>query len=459
MQRIPFGHYGGLPLAIIASVLVGCQSAKNSYEPPPPPEVTVASPITKEVTPLMEENGMIEAVEEADVRARVQGFVESIEFRPGQQVKMGDVLFRIEKDQYQSIVNSAKATVDAAVASVEVAKAAVTRAEADALRTAQNLARERSMMEKQAGSQAQLDAAIAENDAAVAALKSAKANVQAAEAEQNRSEASLAQAELDLGYTEVKSPINGRISKTDVKMGNLVENGTKLATVVDHNAMFANFSVSDRKVLRMMEKARKKLRANEELSEPDWSSMQVYLKRETDESFGIEGVMDYVDQKGVDSATGTLGLRAVFENKHDKLFPGLFVSVRVPVGDPQEVMLLPEYAVLRDQRGQYCLVINDEQKVERADVTVSQVLSGWSVIESGVTLESTVVIDGQQRARPGIEVSATTETLQLSDDALMRGFTDDATSDSQSADAKPDETGADSADADDSGANDSDQEN
>ncbi|SMP72296.1 RND family efflux transporter, MFP subunit [Neorhodopirellula lusitana] len=402
--------------------LIGCDSGKNDYQAPPPPSVTVASPVRQAITPFMEQNGIIEAVDEADVRARVQGFVESIAFEPGKEVAAGQVLYQIEPEQYQAAVNSAQASVESSQASIEVARALVSTAEAELKRTSQNLARERAMMQKQAGSQAQLDAAIAANDAATAALKSANANVQAAIAEESKSQASLAQAKLDLGYTTVKSPIRGRISKTDVKQGNLVENGTKLTTVVNHEKMFANFSVSDREIMRLMKQKRERLLPKEELDEPDWNKMPVYLKRETDDGFSFTGVLNYVDQQGVDAATGTLGLRAQFDNSHDMLIPGLFVTVRMPLGDADEVTLVPEYAVLRDQRGQYCLVVNGEQKVERVEVSVTQTVSGWSVIESGLTLDSRVVVDGLQRARPGLEVKATAKTLEVTDFALMRGM-------------------------------------
>ena len=234
------------------STVIGCNSAKNDYDPPPPPEVTVAQPVQQSITPFLEQNGVIEAVDEAEVRARVRGFVQSVNFEPGQEVAAGDVIYQIEPDQYQAAVNSAKATVASSEAAIAVANALVKTAEAETKRAEQNLAREKSLMQQSAGSQADLDAAVAANDGAAAALESAKANVEAAIATKGSSVASLAQAQLDLDYTTVKSPISGRISTTDVKQGNLVENGAKLATVVNRNQVFANFSVSDREMLRFM---------------------------------------------------------------------------------------------------------------------------------------------------------------------------------------------------------------
>ena len=401
--------------------LIGCKKVENEYVPPPPPDVTVAYPVQLSITPFLEENAVIEAVEEAEVRARVRGFVEAIDFEPGQKVKQGDVLYHIESDQYQAIVNSGKAAVAASEASIGVAEAMVKTVEAELTRTEQDLTRQKSLLEQRAGSQAEYDAAVAANDAAVASLDSANANVQAAVAEKGRNEATLAQAQLDLDYTKVRAPIGGRISITDIKQGNLVENGGQMATVVDRDEVFANFSISDRDMLRFMKAQRAKLKPGQRPEEPDLSEVPIYLRRESDQGFPIVGVLNNVDQVGIDAATGTLGMRAKFDNRDDRLFPGLFVQVRMPTGDPVESIVVPEYAALRDQRGEYALVVNDAGEVERADITVSQAVSGWAVIESGLTPQSRVVIDGLQRARPGLEVTATDRPLNVDDDALLRG--------------------------------------
>ncbi|TWU45804.1 Efflux pump periplasmic linker BepF [Novipirellula aureliae] len=402
--------------------VVGCTSSENEYDPPPPPEVTVSQPVQQSITPFLEQNGVIEAVDEADVRARVRGFVEAIAFEPGQEVAVGDVLYQIESTQYQASVNSASAEVAAAEAAISVANALVRTAEAEVKKTVQDLDRAKSLLSQNAGSEAELDTAVAENESALAALESAKANVQAANAAKGQSIAKLAQAQLDLDYTTVKSPISGRISTTDIKQGNLVDNGQKLSAVVNRSHVFANFSVSDRDMLRFMSKRRAELKLGEKVAESNWSTAKVFLKRETDEGFPFEGVLEYIDQEGVDASTGTLRLRAQFDNPDDLLLPGLFVLVRVPTGKSVEAMLIPEYAVLRDQRGQYVLIVNAERKVERVMVTVAKTISGWAVIEKGLTLDSRVVIDGLQRARPGLEVNPIDKKLELDEQTLMRGF-------------------------------------
>ncbi|WP_146530462.1 efflux RND transporter periplasmic adaptor subunit [Novipirellula artificiosorum] len=400
----------------------GCKSSRNNYAPPPPPEVTVSKPLQQSITPFLDQNGVIEAVDEADVRARVRGFVESVEFEPGQEVAAGDVLYKIESTQYQASVNSATAEVASAEAAISVANALVRTAEAEAKKTGQNLGRAESLLSQNAGSQAEFDTATAENEAALAALESAKANVQAAKAAKGQSVASLAQAQIDLDYTTVKSPINGRITTTDIKRGNLVDNGEKLTAVVNRSQVFANFSVSDRDILRFMNEKKAGLKPGEKLTEADLSETAVFLKRETDEGFPFKGVLEYIDPEGVDASTGTLRLRAQFANPDDSLLQGIFVMVRVPTGDSVEVMLIPEYAVLRDQRGQYVLVVNAERKVERVAVTVAKTISGWAVIEKGLTPDSRVVVDGLQRARPGLEVIPIDKKLEVDDQTLLRGF-------------------------------------
>jgi len=402
--------------------LAGCNPPENDYVPPPPPEVTVAQPVLKSITPFIEENGVIEAVDEAEVRARVRGFVESVKFDPGQEVAAGDVLYQIESAEYQALVNSAKAEVAAAEASIGVANAFVKNRETEVKKAAQDLGRAEKLLKQNAGSQAELDDAVAANDSALAAIESARARVESAIAEKGRSIAGLAQAQLDLDYTTVRSPISGHISTTDVKLGNLVENGAQLATVVNGDQVFANFSVSDRKMLQFMKAKRAELEPGEKLQVPDWRKIQVFLRRESDDGFPFVGSLNYVDQEGVEEETGTLGMRAQFDNSGDRLFPGLFVTVRMPIGEPVEALLVPEHAVLRDQRGQYTLVVNGDRKIERVAVTVAETISGWAVIERGLTVDSRVVIEGLQRARPGLEVVPLDKPLEVDDQTLLRGF-------------------------------------
>jgi multidrug efflux pump subunit AcrA (membrane-fusion protein) len=358
-----------LLLGLLVAV-IGC-NPKNEYEPPPPPEVTVAHPVIRAITPFFEENGVIEAVEEAEVRSRVSGFVEGIEFDPGEEVAIGKVLYKIEPDRYEARVNSAMAAVAAAEASIAVAEAAVKTSDAEALNAKQDLDREKQLFERGAGSQTDVDAAVAVDARAKAMVDAAKASVQAADAEKGSAEAQLADANLDLGYTTVRAEIGGRITKTNVKLGNLVADGGQLTSIVNRDFVYANFSVSDRQMLRFQKAKLAELDAVEKVERSDWHETPVYLKRETDQGFPFAGNLDYIDQGGVQASTGTLGLRAIFKNENEHLIQGLFVTVRVPIGEPKDGLLVPEYAILRDPRGIFALTVNDEQKIERVDVVVS----------------------------------------------------------------------------------------
>jgi len=415
-----------LLLLCAALTQMGCRSSENEYIAPPPPQVTVAQPVAQAITPYMEKNGETEAVAEAEVRARVTGFIQEINFLPGERVDAEAVLYTIEPDQYQAAVNSAQAAVAAAKAAVAVAEANIKTAEAEVTNAELTLKRERELLARDAGSQADVDNAVAANDSAIASLESARANARAAEAQVGRAQADLDQAQLDLGYTTVRAPISGRITKTEIKLGNLVQDGSMLAEIIDDQSIFANFSISDRELLRFLEDNRPAgaKPTDDQADQPTWRNTPVYLSREIDSGFPFMGRLEYVDSEGIDPDTGTLGLRAEFDNADGRLLPGMFVSVRVPTGDPYDAMLIPEYAISRDQRGSYVLTINEQAEAERTSIEVARTSGGWAIVQSGLTPDSQVVIDGIQRARPGLQVEAVETTLQVDDQTLLRGLPD-----------------------------------
>ena len=235
----------------------------------------------------------------------------------------------------------------------------------------------------------------------------------------------------------MRSPIDGRITATDVKVGNLVEDGGKLATVVNRNEVFVNFSISDRAMLDFMKARRASMKPGEQYTELDWSKVPVYLSRESDEGFPFVGVLNYVNQEGIDAQTGTLGLRSRHPNPDASLFPGLFVTVRIPIGEQVEALLVPEHAVLRDQRGQFVLAVNDEAKVERVAISTSKTDTGWTVVESGLMPDASVIVDGLQRARPGLEVNAVRKPLTIDGQTLLSGFSIPQDSDNAIESIKP----------------------
>jgi RND family efflux transporter MFP subunit len=402
----------------------GCELGQNEYVPPPPPEVTVALPLRTPVTPFLEQTGLTEAVEVAEIRARVDGFLQSIEFEPGQMVEADQRLYLIEPDSYAAEVSAAEAAVAAAVAAISVAEAMLEVAQTDVRKAQQDLDRETRLGQQGAGSRAALDTARAASDAAMASTKSAEASIQSATAAKGRAEAALVQAQLNLSYTEVRALIPGRITKTNFKLGNLVDNGSHLATIVNDDQIFANFSISDREVLRYAESKRGSASGEDKTKEDRWRGQKVYLRRETDQGFPFEGQLDYVDQAGIESSTGTLGLRAKFDNTNRELMPGLFVTVRIPMADDSfESLVIPESALLRDQQGVYVLTVGSEERVEKAHIVVPQSVSGWAIVQSGLDANSRVIIRGLQTAREGLPVKITRqEPLQVDQQMLMRGM-------------------------------------
>lgn len=402
-------------LTACLTILAGCGAGvpDNSYQAPPPPEVTVAHPLQKTVTIYIEENGETEVVEQADVRARVRGILEEIKFVPGQTVKQDDVLYVIQRSEYQAALNSAKASLAAAEAAIEAATAQVGVVDVELKRAEAEFVRFKGMLEKGAATQSQFDTVLAARDGVSANREATLASVTSAKADRDKAQANLDQAELDFEYTLVKAPISGRITKTDIKRGNLVENGSLLATIVGQDSIYANFNVSDRAVLRL-QKAAKERGATKD--EERYRNMPAYLQREIDEGFPFEGKLDYVDQEGVDQATGTFAIRAVFDDPENLILPGLFVRVRVPVDKLEDALLIPEQALSRDQRGTYVLLVNDEHKIERRAVTQGQTDQGMVVIEDGLTKDDRVLIEGGQRARPGVVVNPSEIELSATDE-------------------------------------------
>lgn len=408
-------------LSLFSAWLVGCNQSSNSFDPPPPAEVDVAKPVSQSILLFFDENGETEAVGEVVVRARVKGFIESIEFTPGKRVSEGELLYLIEQDSYAAARDSAEATVDTADAAIDVAKAQIAKAKADGMRAAADLSRQTRLLEQNAGSQADYDNAVAANEAAKAAVLAADATLAEAEASKAIALAQLTQAKLDFDYTQVSAPIAGQITKTNVKEKNLVEISDELATIINRDQIYVNFSISDRQLLEFQKEEKETLQEGEQLEEPDWSKIKVYMRRETDQGFPYEGHLDYID-RSIDITTGTLGLRAVFDNPMGELFGGMFVNVRVPAEKPVNALLVPELAVGRDQQGMFVLAVNGENVVEQIRVSATDRVGGWALIESGIDETTRVIVGGLQRALPGSPVTPLEVDLEFDQESFLRGM-------------------------------------
>ncbi|TVP96042.1 MAG: efflux RND transporter periplasmic adaptor subunit [Planctomycetaceae bacterium] len=386
-------------LVISLATHAGCEGPSNEYVPPPPPDVTVTTAVQRPVTDFIEANGETEAAERAVVRSRVRGFIEAIDFEPGQVVERDRLLYKIGDEEYVAAVNSATAELAAAAAQIAVQQSNVLVAQAEANRSEREWERQSTLMDQQATSKTEFDQALSAKETATALLAAAKSAVELAEANQQRANANLDKARLDLGYTSVVAPISGRISRTDVKLGNLVENGADLTEITDSERVFVNFTISDRQVLEF-QKVRER-EGLEPLTREQWSLIPIFARRETDDGFPFSGTLDYVAQTGIDVTTGTLAMRGVFDNSRRALAPGLFVRVRMPLATRPAALLIPARAVVRDRGAAFLLIVDDENRVQRREVRLGRQDQGWLIVEEGLQPGERLVLEGLQRARPG----------------------------------------------------------
>lgn len=415
-------------------VLVGCVRVDNRLASPPPAEVSVARPLERRIRLFYESTGVTEAFKSVQVRSRVRGFIQRIGFEGGEAVtpatasagptasqpigesgeaESAKFLYEIEPAEYRASLDAALAGEQAAKAAITVAEAQAQVAQAALEQARQEEQRLAELLRRNAISSSEYDKALADSRTAQGQLAAARASVELATAQYSQAMASRMQAELMLGYTSIAAPIAGRITKTQVKEGDLVDNGTHLADIVDTTQVYVNFSVSDREALRFFDQIKGQPAADED-RQAMWAKQQVLLARETDEGYPIQGRLDYVDQQGVDPSTGTLGLRAVFENASGTLLPGLFVRLRLPAKETQEATLVPERSLLRDAKNNLVLVVDAEGSVKPLVVNVKQRIDGWAVIDAQLPADARVVVEGLQKAQSGGRVKPVDVPLELS---------------------------------------------
>jgi len=357
---------------ILTSILyVGC-GPQNTFVAPPPPEVTVQSPDQRTVTVFQGFPGQLEARESVEIRARVAGYLESIDFQDGQRVAAGDQLFVIEPEPYQAALESSLAKLAEAIAATNIASANFIR-------------REKAWKTK----------AISESD-----YLTAEADLQAAVASVMDAQASLRQTRLNLSYTTNTAPISGRISRRLVDAGNLVggSSETLLTTVTSEDPIYAYFNVSERVLLPYLEDlpkgGRENLRTN---------ITEAFLELADGTRYSEAGKLDYSDPS-VDPDTGTLRVRAIFPNPNRALVPGLYGKVLLP-DKRDQALLVPDLAIQRDLQGPYVLTVSKDNQVSAVYVTPGPRLEHERIIDAGLEGSEQVIVNGLQRARPGIEVT------------------------------------------------------
>jgi RND family efflux transporter MFP subunit len=359
----------GAGATALAVLLTACGD-RNTYQPPPPAEVTVAKPEQRKVTLYMEVTGSTAAYNRVDLVARVQGFLEKVGYKDGADVKKGDLLFQIDKKDFEI--------------QLQIAEATQAQQEALLLQADADLKRKQDLVKTAAVSIAQVDESRAKRDSTLAALEQAKGQV--------------AQAKRNLDYTTIVAPFDGTVSARYVDPGAMVGAGepTKLATIVQQKPIYVKFNIDEQQVLTVREQMRI---AGVKLA--DLGPIPVGIGLQTEQGYPHTGTLDYVAPE-IDSSTGTLAGRAIFDNKDNVLTPGLFVRVRIPKQQKVVSLLVPDVALGTSQEGRYVLVVNDKNVVEQRQVQIGELVDGGlRIINSGLEPKERVVVGGVMRALPG----------------------------------------------------------
>ncbi|MFC0254673.1 efflux RND transporter periplasmic adaptor subunit [Massilia consociata] len=351
---------------LAGAVLTGCADANSKAEPAAPaaPPVSAAVVIEKPVAETQEFSGRLEAVEVVEIRPRVSGYITAVHFRPGAEVKQGDVLFVIDPRPYQAEADRAGAAASAARARADLARLELQRAE--------RLLADKAIAQR-------------EFDEKAAAQKELDANARAAQAQ-------FEAARLNLAYTRITAPIDGRVSKAEITLGNLVDASAVLTSVVSLDRIYASFDGDEETYLRVGTRAQRGQAA----------IVKVGLTNE--EGFPHEGRLEFVDNQ-LDPRTGSVRMRATLDNADRALAPGLFARVQVGSGVAGKAVVINERAVGTDQSRKYVVVVGPDSKAEYRPVTLGPVVDGMRVVRSGLKPGEKIVVNGLQRVRPGAPVA------------------------------------------------------
>jgi RND family efflux transporter MFP subunit len=384
-QKVTVGRGGGFVRRVIFVMpaffaLSACE--QNSFVPPPPPKVDVSLPVQKSVTRFLDATGNTAPIQTVDLVARVQGVLQSINYKDGSFVKQGTTLFTIEPETYKYKLEQAQAAEAGAQATLKQAEI--------------EYKRQVDLVAKQAVSQATLDSATSTRDNAQASLQQAEANTKI--------------AAVNFSYTNVVAPFDGIVSAHLVSVGELVgaSSPTQLATIVQLDPIYVNFNVNEQDVLRIRAEARRR-----GLTSSDLTRLPIEVGLQTESGYPHKGNLDYAAPT-VNLSTGTLAVRGLLQNPDRILLPGYFVRVRVPYDQQQNALLVPDVALGSDQAGRYVLVLNGDNVVEQRKVRTGEVEGELRVIESGLKADDRVVIAGLLRAIPGQKVDPQLQKIESS---------------------------------------------
>ena len=332
----------------------------------PPPLVTVATVVEQDVNPPTEYVGHVEAILSVDLRARVEGFLEQVNFKEGSDIHAGDLLYVIEQAPYQARVEAEKASLDQAEAVLTKARQYLHRAQT---------------VRSGGVSATDLDNAVAEELRAKAQLEQARANLQI--------------AQINLSYTSIKAPIGGRIGRTAFTKGNLVgPDSGALARIVQLDPIRVVYSISENDVPAI------NLALKDADKGKNHPTLMPRIKLADGQIFKIEGHVDFVDNT-VNVSTGTIAVRALFKNPKATLIPGQYVTVLVARSEPKLMQVVPQAAFLEDHDGRYVLLVDDQNRVAVRRVKTGPVIGANWAVESGLAVNERVIVEGIQKVRPG----------------------------------------------------------
>jgi RND family efflux transporter MFP subunit len=377
-------------LFIIAGLILLVTGCKGEQAPsPPPPKVTVSQPVVREIVEWDEYTGRLEAVESVEVRARVNGYLESIHFQDGQIVKKGDLLFVIDPRPYQAELDRAKAELKLARARLELA--------------INDLARAKKLLSSRAISEEEAD--------------TRSSNERVAQATVEQSEAAIQAAKLDVEFTQVRAPITGRISRELVTEGNLINGGTGgtlLTTIVSLDPIYCYAEADEQAFLKYTRLAQEGKRPSSRQARNP-----AYLALADETGFPHKGYIDFVDNQ-LDPDTGTIRGRAVFPNPDLVLTPGLFARIRIPGSGKYKAIMIPDEAIGSDQSERFVMAVDNENTVEYRKVVLGPRINDLRIIREGLTPEDWVIIKGVQRAaRPGVKVDPQREKVTTKDENFL----------------------------------------
>ena len=377
-------HLSALGAMLLSVLLVGCDNSVAQNAAPPAPAVSAADVVVKSISQWDSFNGRIEAVESVQLRPRVSGYIDKVNYTDGQEVKKGEVLFTIDDRTYRAALEQAQANLARARTQASLAQSEANRT--DKLVNTNVVSREEWEQRRSAATQAQAD------------IRAAQAAVDA--------------AQLNLDFTKVTAPIDGRASRALITSGNLVTAGdtaSVLTTLVSQKTVYVYFDVDESTYLHYQNLARSGQGASS-----NHMALPVEIGLTGEEGYPHQGKVDFLDNQ-LTPSTGTIRMRALLDNAQRQFTPGLFARVRLPGSAEFKATLIDDKAVLTDQDRKYVYIVDKEGKAQRRDITPGRLADGLRIVRQGLNPGDKVIVEGLQKVfMPGMPVNAKTVAMTTS---------------------------------------------